>query len=237
MSIKSFITKTIIKFIPDSIKSELQKLPDGTVLGYSQEGEDMLLARFFEGTENGFFVDIGAHHPIRFSNTYHFYKQGWRGINIDATPGSMEPFKILRPEDVNIEMGISVKEGNLTYYLFEEPALNTFSEERVKFLTEETPFKFKNRVTVKTKTLAQILDENISEGKKIDFLSIDIEGLDFEILQTNNWNKYRPTFILIEDINGSLENISQSKLYSYLHPLGYLVVAKTKNTLFFKLSK
>ena len=190
MSIKSFITKTIIKFIPDSIKSELQKLPDGTVLGYSQEGEDMLLARFFEGTEKGFFVDIGAHHPIRFSNTYHFYKNGWRGINIDATPGSMEPFKVLRPEDINIEVGISVNEGNLTYYLFEEPALNTFSEERVKFLTEQTPFKLKKTVTVRTKTLAQILDENISDEKKIDFLSIDIEGLDFEILQTNNWNKY-----------------------------------------------
>ena len=65
-------------------------------LYYSQEGEDILLARFFFGKSQGFYVDIGAHHPQRLSNTYHFYLQGWRGINIDAMPGSMSSFETLR---------------------------------------------------------------------------------------------------------------------------------------------
>lgn len=67
---------------------------------YSQEGEDRLLDRYFGNRANGFFVDVGAHHPHRFSNTYLFYKRGWRGINIDAMPDSMKAFKSMRPRDV-----------------------------------------------------------------------------------------------------------------------------------------
>ncbi len=234
MDLKLLIKKIITGAIPDSIKRDLQALPSGTRLCYSQEGEDMILERFFEGKEKGFFVDIGAHHPIRFSNTYHFYKKGWRGINVDATPGSMNAFKAIRPDDINIEMGITKQEGELTYHIFQEPALNTFSEERVKQLLDETPFKLERTVKVKTKTLGQILEENVAEKKKIDFLTIDVEGLDLEILQTNNWEKFKPVFILIEDLNGSFENITQSKLYMYLKPLGYSVVAKSHNTVFFR---
>lgn len=233
---KTSIKNLAIKLIPDCIKSELKKLPSDVRLSYSQEGEDIILERFFEGKKNGFFVDIGAHHPTRFSNTYRFYLKEWRGINIDATPGSMKLFSQLRPEDINIEMGVTDKEGELNYYLFNEPALNTFSETRKEFLMNNTPFKLIKAIKVKTKTLGQILEENILPNKQIDFLTIDIEGLDFEILKTNNWNKFKPTLILIEDINGSLESISQSKLHNYLHPLGYSIVAKTHNTAFFKLN-
>ena len=97
-------------------------------LSYSQEGEDLILNRFFNNKENGFYVDVGAHHPRRFSNTYSFYKKGWRGINIDALPGSMVAFNKERPNDINLEIGISKKESELLYYMFNEPALNTFSE-------------------------------------------------------------------------------------------------------------
>src|SRR5580658_8816405 len=74
---------------------------------FSQEGEDMILASFFEGKKNGFYVDVGAHHPKRFSNTHHFYIRGWRGINVDATPGSMKLFRRTRPDDINIEAAVS----------------------------------------------------------------------------------------------------------------------------------
>ena len=95
---------------------------------YSQEGEDILLRRIFEDQTTGFYVDIGAHHPKRFSNTCYFYELGWQGINIDALPGSMKVFKKFRPRDTNLEIAISEKEQNLTYYMFNEPALNGFSK-------------------------------------------------------------------------------------------------------------
>lgn len=73
---------------------------------YSQEGEDMILSRIFGDKKNGFYVDVGAHHPFRFSNTYLFYKRGWLGINIDAMPGSMRLFDRFRKNDINIESAI-----------------------------------------------------------------------------------------------------------------------------------
>ena len=103
---------------------------DGYALkSYSQEGEDMILRRLFEKQQTGFYVDVGAHHPKRFSNTYFFYKKGWKGINIDAMPDSMKPFNKIRPRDINIEKPVSDKKQVLTYYAFNEPALNGFSKE------------------------------------------------------------------------------------------------------------
>ncbi|AFZ46692.1 hypothetical protein Cyast_0718 [Cyanobacterium stanieri PCC 7202] len=101
-------------------------------LSFSQEGEDRILNRFFERQEKGFYVDVGAHHPQRFSNTYLFYLKGWRGINIDPLPGSMEKFNQLRSNDINLELAISNQNESLTYYQFNEPALNGFSEDLAK---------------------------------------------------------------------------------------------------------
>jgi hypothetical protein len=93
---------------------------------WSQEGEDMALRRVFEKEKIGFYVDVGAHHPKRFSNTYFFYRMGWNGINIDAMPGSMKEFDKYRGRDINLELGVAKQEGILNSYVFNEPALNTF---------------------------------------------------------------------------------------------------------------
>src|SRR5690554_5496726 len=76
-------------------------------INYSQEGEDQVLKRIFENQNSGFYVDIGAYHPFKYSNTMHFYRQGWRGINIDASKNSMVEFNKHRPKDINIELAVS----------------------------------------------------------------------------------------------------------------------------------
>ncbi len=86
-----------------------------SINSYSQEGEDMVLRRLFEQKTVGYYVDVGAHHPKRFSNTYYFYKRGWRGINIDAMPGSMKLFNKMRPRDINVEIPVSSGEGEILY--------------------------------------------------------------------------------------------------------------------------
>lgn len=75
-------------------------------ISYSQSGEDRALYRYFERQDNGFYVDVGAHHPFRFSNTCIFYARGWRGINIDAMPQSMALFRKYRKNDINLEVAI-----------------------------------------------------------------------------------------------------------------------------------
>jgi hypothetical protein len=95
-------------------------------LSYSQEGEDMILRRIFAGKAAGFYVDVGAHHPFRFSNTCLLSELGWRGINIDADPTLIAAFNRHRPRDTNLSMGVSDAPGTLMFHIFNEPALNTF---------------------------------------------------------------------------------------------------------------
>lgn len=205
---------------------------------YSQDGEDMIVASFYDSNPHykGFYVDIGAHHPFRYSNTQFFYEKGWRGINIDATPGSMDRFKDFRPEDINLEIGISTVKGEIEFFMFESPALNTFD----KNLAEE--YKKINPLTgikiVQTYTINEVLDKYLPEGKKIDFMNIDIEGLDFDIIKSLNWEKYSPDFIMIEELNfidcDILKMNQGSELIDYLSEKGYIPTAKAKRTIIFK---
>lgn len=89
-------------------------------LSFSQEGEDMILRKLLDRKTTGFYIDVGAHHPQRFSNTYFFYLKGWSGINIDPIPGRMKLFNQLRNRDINLEIGISESKKSLTYYIFNE---------------------------------------------------------------------------------------------------------------------
>jgi len=142
---------------------------------YSQEGEDILLRRIFGDQTTGFYVDVGAHHPKRFSNTCYFYDQGWQGINIDALPGSMKVFQKFRPRDTNLEIAISEKEQNLTYYMFNEPALNGFSKS-ISEGRQNEQYHIERTITIPAFPLSKILDTHLPSGQKINFLSVDVEG-------------------------------------------------------------
>ena len=85
----------------------LHKWPSDFTPSFAQEGEDMILKRIFEGVRSGFYIDIGAFHPSKFSNTYYFYLRGWSGINIDPQPGVKSLFDKMRPRDINLELAIS----------------------------------------------------------------------------------------------------------------------------------
>lgn len=136
--VKHLFPKSVIQFI---LYFKIKFIDGYATNSYSQEGEDMILRRIFGNQKNGFYVDVGAHHPKRFSNTYYFYKKGWRGINIDAMPGSMKAFDKIRRRDVNIEKPISDQKQLLTYFAFNEPALNGFSRELTnERISKSSPF-------------------------------------------------------------------------------------------------
>jgi FkbM family methyltransferase len=195
----------------------------------------MISSRLFGNQQIGFYVDVGAHHPMRFLNTYLFYKKGWNGINIDAMPDSMKPFNKFRPRDINIEKPVSGKKQVLTYYAFNEYALNGFSKE----LSEERASNENNyhiifEKDIETLTLTEILDNNLPTNQEIDFLSIDVEGLDFMVLQSNNFKKYKPKVILIEILGSSLHNIENNEITKYLKQFNYSIYAKAINTVIFR---
>lgn len=230
-ALKCLIPKPIIDYIR-------YDLLDGWALkSYAQEGEDMILRRIFENKQNGFYVDVGAHHPKRFSNTYFFYKQGWNGMNIDAMPGSMQKFKKYRPRDINIEVPISSEPKILPYHVFNEPALNGFDPELSKKRDDQlSQYKIIESIDMKTRRLDDVLDQYLPKDQVIDFLSIDVEGLDFEVIQSNNWNKYKPEVVLIEIIGSTLTELENNKISQFLSSLGYTIYAKAVNTVVYRLT-
>lgn len=233
------IKKLLNKCLSDSILKKLLELSDifldrYSKKSYSQEGEDMILDRMFENQNEGFYVDVGAHHPKRFSNTYHFYRKGWRGINIDAMPGSMVQFNKMRPRDINIEQPISDCHQVLDYYIFNEPALNGFSEKLSKERDGRSGYKIVGVKKLETKRLDELLDSYAPQANKIDFLSIDVEGYDLNVLRSLDLGRYRPSVILVEVLRTSLLDINKSDVCNYLLQFGYEVYAKSVNTVIFK---
>ena len=199
-------------------------------LSFAQEGEDMVVARFFEGRKTGFYVDVGAHHPRRFSNTAYFYARGWRGINIDAMPGSMDLFRAERPEDVNLELAIGDGRQQ-TYFLFNEPALNGLNRTVAERRDGRSGNRIVDRLEVQTSTLAAVFDEHVPAGQTIDFLTVDVEGHDLEVLASNDWSRYRPRLVLVEDLDRRpLDEIGASPALAMLRGHGYRPWAKTFNT-------
>ena len=203
-------------------------------VSFSQEGEDLVLNRLFENTLKGFYIDIGAHHPYRFSNTYLFYLKGWSGINIDAMPGSMKLFNSKRPLDINLEIPIYDKETTLKFYQFDEPALNGFSLELSKDRNINTKYKIINTIDLHAFPLCDILEKYLPPNlSTIDFMSVDVEGLDLEVLKSNNWNKFRPNILLVELLNSSLDSIQQDPIYNFLLDKDYYVYSKCVKTIIF----
>ena len=233
MNIK--LTAKKIKFC---IKQFFGGLPG--LQSYSMAGEDTMMRGFMGAKKfwgGGFWVDIGAHHPSRLSNTKIYSLAGWRGINVDASSDAIALFNRQRKRDINVNVGIGKEEGVLDYYRMSSPSMNTFSK---KFADEAVAkgLKVLEVVKVPVVTLKSLLDKYLPQGggqQPIDFMSIDCEGLDLEILESNDWERYRPEYILIEIHTGGRNwEIPSSPVARYLKDRGYELVGQCSVTSLFK---
>ena len=162
---------------------------------YAMDGEDTAINVFNKKTEKGFYVDIGAHHPIQRNNTHLLFKKGWEGINIDVNKFSIDLFNFLRPRDLNLQIAVSDKEGEISFFYQKKfSQLNTTDKEIAK---ENFQGNFQEK-KVKCQTIQNILDNSKYKNKKIDFLNIDIEGAEMKVLNTLNFEIYDPSLICIE---------------------------------------
>ena len=198
---------------------------------YSQFGEDLIVSHLFQGKGRGFYVDVGAHRPTQFSNTYFFYKRGWRGINIDAMPGSMKLFRIVRHRDINLEAAISGMKETKLYYSFNRPLQNGIYDDETVLNTPGLVLIEKREIV--TQTLSSILDSHLPKEVTIDILSIDVEGLDLAVLKSNNWSKYKPRVILVEILNFNMEMLKDHEVSKFLSEAGYVFYSRTVHTIIF----
>ena len=235
---EAFLSLSTNSIRPENISTETLNFIEqmsGGILHYSQEGEDVILERLLGSHKTGFYVDIGAHHPTRFSNTFALYRKGWRGINIDATPGSMKLFNQLRPDDTNLEIAVSNRLGPLVLSTFHESALNTLHPDLSKEYIE-SGWSSSGNVELIPQKLSYILDAHLEIGQKINLLSIDVEGEDLEVLESNDWDKYSPEIIIIEVLNLSFERLDSDPSVIFLKGKGFFPVSKLFNSVILRKS-
>ena len=182
---------------------------------YSMDGEDIEIVKYFDNKKNGFYVDVGSYHPIERNNTMLLYNKGWEGINIDISDFSIKLFDQLRSRDINLNLAVSKNEGEIEMYFQKKLSqLSTIKKEQIKK-------SFQGEVKIKkiiSKTLTSILDETKFANKKIDFLDIDVEGADMDVLESLDFEKYSPELICIEVIE---KNNEDSNIFNFLRKKDY----------------
>jgi FkbM family methyltransferase len=206
-------------------------------VSYSQSGEDIIADYFFEsiGMSKPVYVDIGANQPSKGNNTYLFYLKGSKGICIEPDITLIPSLKSVRPRDIILNIGISTSvtsEADFYYFHGHYNAWNTFSKEDADKKSNESGIAYKIS-KVKLDTVGSMLEKYNME--KVNFISLDVEGLDLQILKSIDFNVIRPELICVETIEFSLNNTvnKNDEITSYMLTKGYRVYADTNlNTLF-----
>ena len=203
---------------------------------YSAFGEDIEIKKHFKKNFKGFYVDVGCYHPIKANNTLLLHQKGWTGINIDINKLSIELFNFCRPKDVNLNLAISKKKIEKIYYQKKLSLLNSIKKKQAKAAFQGKILTKK----IKSKFLNEVLERSKFKNKQIDFLDIDVEGADFEVLTTLNFKKYDPKLISVEIMPPNLElsnmDIKNSNIYKFLIKKNYKLIWSNKFSVLFKRS-
>ena len=206
---------------------------------YSLFGEDKFIERYFRNKPKGFYIDVGCYHPLDGNNTQLLYKKGWNGINLDINYYSIELFNFLRKRDINIHSGISNKKNRLTmYYRKEINMLNTLDEKIAK-MNFRNGYKKKN---IQVNTLNYFISKYFKKIDMIDFINIDVEGVELNVLKSLNFKKYKPKLICVEIHNikkmfdTNYKYLKTNSIYNFLVKKGYKIVWKYKYSFIFERS-
>ena len=179
------------------------------------DGEDLQIKKYFNNKKKGFYVDVGAYHPIQRNNTMLLHEMGWEGINIDISDFSIKLFDRLRPNDTNLNIAVSKTNGYVEmFYQKKLSQLHTIKKEIANNVFQG---KIKSK-KILSKTMNEILKETKYFKKKIDFLDIDVEGADLEVLESLDFSEYSPELICVEYIG---ENKEDSNIFKFLFSQNY----------------
>ena len=184
---------------------------------YSQFGEDALIEAITQSRDKvGFYVDVGCFEPIRLSNTYKLYRQGWRGIAIDPNADMEALWKKHRPRDRFVCCAVGEQSGRIGF------------RKNLSLPNESYLDASESVETVPIRRLDDILTESLPQNTVIDVMSIDCEGFDLSVVKSNNFQKHRPKVLLVEDLTHG-----KSELAAYVETLNYELVGMTVQCLMY----
>lgn len=205
-------------------------------ISYAQSGEDLIVDFLLRQIhiDKPTYIDLGAHHPIYLSNTYFFYERGAHGVCVEPDPSLCSYIKRIRKKDICLNVGVGVDDATAAkFYVMTTKTLNTFSKTEAERYQSYGTQKIENVLDISLMKLEHIIDQNFVRPP--NFVSLDVEGLDFEILKTFNFDRHRPEVLCIETITYT-ENKTEKKLQDlieFVKSRGYLVYADTYiNTIF-----
>ncbi|HSH94404.1 MAG TPA: FkbM family methyltransferase [Roseimicrobium sp.] len=199
---------------------------------WSQYGEEIGLDRVLDPKKTGFFVDVGCFHPTKYNNTYKFYRRGWRGINIDLDEIKIAAFNLRRPDDINLLACVSNEEATVdlcssgTYSLTQ--TIDPETMEKMRKRNQKLEMR-----TVKTTPLTKIIDGTQFRDRKIDLLSVDVEGNEEKVLASLDFERYCPKIMILESHLRTLDEVIPSPLYQYAISKGYQLFNWTGPSLLF----
>ena len=201
-------------------------------VSYSQFGEDLVILSHFSDFDNyiGRFIDVGAFHPFKYSNTTLLSKLGWRGINIDCDQAKMRQFDKLRPGDENVCAAVAETAREMIWIEYPSGVTNRLAdsaENDLLSLCGETPSMI---TPVKAMTLTDIIEQSAFRGQHFHYLNIDCEGQDLSVLKGLDLSRYQPDLITAE----AFTKAAREELTDFLQPLGYELTDIVQLTLFFK---
>jgi FkbM family methyltransferase len=201
---------------------------------FAQEAEDLVLLRHLRipTDRQPFYVDVGAHDPKWYSNTYLLYQAGWNGINIDATAGVADKFQRVRPRDISLECVVG-DGSEIDFIDFEGHAVSG-PDSPIQAERANNGHRVIGRRRVKTVALASLLANHLPPGQPIDVLSVDVEGYELPVLQSNDWDHFRPRMAMVEIGSAvSLADVEAADVTAFLRDQGYSPYVKTGLTVFF----
>jgi FkbM family methyltransferase len=200
---------------------------------FSQFGEDVIIANLFAllAVVRPTYLDIGAHHPLHVSNTALMHLRGSRGVNVEANPDLISPFHEFRSNDVTVNVGVGAKAGRLNFYRIDAfSGRNTFDKDVAEaFVREHPEFKIADTLQVDVLPLNDIV-RIYCNGTYPDFLSIDVEGLDYDVLRSADFSSSRPKVICVEAVSGADKDASP-RLKHLLEERGYELYTRTLGNL------
>lgn len=192
---------------------------------YGQWAEDLLISGMMTAPK-GTYVDVGAFHPMHYSNTYLLYRRGWSGVVIDPNPNAGTLFRLHRPRDQFLHAGVAAVSGSLRYYLFNHQSCNTFSEEHRDRMLKRNFMRQIGAIEVMVEPLNVLLER--AGVHNVDVLNIDVEGMNLAVLESNDWTRVVPKLICVEDDDLVItQHTATSPIHTYLCERGYVLRART----------
>jgi FkbM family methyltransferase len=223
---KSLIPKHAVSLASQRLRSFVSTAKHTS---YAQCGEDLIVQFILQGLRiaRPTYLDLGAHHPVKLSNTYLFYRQGGTGVCVEPDPTLFKLLKRKRPRDTCLNVGVGLIAGTANFHVMTSKTLSTFSKEEAERYQSYGGQNIEAIVSVPIIPINQLIRKYFQTPPH--FMSIDIEGLDLEVLQQLDFNTIRPTVLCVETLTYTEDRTEhkRTELIDFVCSNNYLLYADT----------